>query len=78
MLSGKPYHVKIFKDYLPQILLSPFLNTMSHLNLSLRVASWIVFRYEKILHWYQLKINVHYRVLKISPALLSLKLHFFP
>ena len=27
---GKPYHFTFFKDCLPQILLSPFLNTLCH------------------------------------------------
>ena len=29
------YHLKYFKGCLPQILLGPFLNTLSHLELSL-------------------------------------------
>ena len=28
---GRPYHFKFFKGCLPQILLGPFLNTLSHL-----------------------------------------------
>ena len=28
---GRPYHFKIFKDCLPQILLGPFLNTLTHI-----------------------------------------------
>ena len=31
--GGRPYHVKFFKGYLPQILLSPFLNTLSQIFL---------------------------------------------
>ena len=30
-LSISPYHFKFFKDYLPQILLGPFLNTSSQI-----------------------------------------------
>ena len=30
---GKPYHFKLFKGFLPQILLGPFLNTLSQLML---------------------------------------------
>ena len=30
--SGRPYHFKLFKGCLPQILLGPFLNTLTHLN----------------------------------------------
>ena len=29
-----PYHFKSFKDFLPQIVLSPFLNTLSHMYLN--------------------------------------------
>ena len=29
---GRPYHVKFFKGRLPQILLGPFLNTLSHIS----------------------------------------------
>ena len=27
---GRPYHFKFFKGYLPQILLGPFFNTLTH------------------------------------------------
>ena len=30
---NRPYHFKFFKDCLAQILLSPFLNTLSHINI---------------------------------------------
>ena len=29
---GRPYHLKSFKGYFPQILLGPFFNTSSHLE----------------------------------------------
>ena len=29
---GRPYHFKFFKGCLPQILLGPFLNTLTHTN----------------------------------------------
>ena len=29
---GTPYHFKFFKGYLPQILIGPFLNTLSHMS----------------------------------------------
>ena len=32
--SSRPYHFKYFKGGLPQILLGPFLNTLSHINMS--------------------------------------------
>ena len=28
---GRPYHIKFFKGCLPQILLDPFLNTLTHI-----------------------------------------------
>ena len=28
---GRPYHFKVFKSCLPQILIDPFLNTLTHL-----------------------------------------------
>ena len=31
---SRPYHFKLFKDCLPQILLRPFLNTLSHISCS--------------------------------------------
>ena len=31
---GRPYHFKLFKDCLPQILLGPFLNTLTHMELA--------------------------------------------
>ena len=31
---SRPYHFKFFKCSLPQILLGPFLNTVSHINQS--------------------------------------------
>ena len=34
---NRPYHFKIFEDCLPQILLGPFLNTMTHTKRQLRV-----------------------------------------
>ena len=32
---SRPHHFKFFKDYLSQILLGPFLNTLTHLQLLL-------------------------------------------
>ena len=32
-LLSRPYHFKFFKGCLPQILLGPFLNTLSHMTL---------------------------------------------
>ena len=32
--SSRPYHFKYFKGCLPQILFGPFLNTLSHINMS--------------------------------------------
>ena len=32
--ESRPYHVKFFKACLPQILLGPFLNTLSQMNFS--------------------------------------------
>ena len=31
---GRPYHYKFFKDCFPEILLGPFLNTLTHLKLN--------------------------------------------
>ena len=31
---GRPYHFKFFKGCLPQILLGPFLNTLSHVKMA--------------------------------------------
>ena len=31
---GRPYHFKLFKGCLPQILLGPFLNTLPHMIMS--------------------------------------------
>ena len=31
VLLGRPYHFKFFKDCLPQILLGPFLKTLTHI-----------------------------------------------
>ena len=30
---SRPYHLKVFEDCLPQILIGPFLNTFSHIPL---------------------------------------------
>ena len=29
---GRPYHFKLFKGYLPYVLLGPFLNTLTHFS----------------------------------------------
>ena len=39
MRESKPYSLKCFKGYLPQILLGPFLSTLSHIKLLVMMSS---------------------------------------
>ena len=40
---GRPYHFKIFKGCLPQILLGPFLNTMTHFSLCISSLTYLYY-----------------------------------
>ena len=33
-VEGRPYHLKFFKGCLPQILLGPFLNILTHMTIN--------------------------------------------
>ena len=39
MRESRPYSLKCFKGYLPQILLGPFLSTLSHIKLLVMMSS---------------------------------------
>ena len=42
---NRPYHFKFFKGCLPQILLGPFLNTLTHILIKVSVSIWIFLQY---------------------------------
>ena len=43
---SRPYHFKFFKGCLPQILLSPFLNTLTHIFLNKHAEASDLFKYD--------------------------------
>ena len=60
---GRPYHLKIFEGYLPQILLGPFLNSLAHtmtLYLKQFVSHSVCLHLHRICSWSYAKCSYCY------------------
>ena len=57
---GRPYHFKIFKGCLPQILLGPFLNTMTHFSLYINSLTYLHYIHANLLfvHFLFFSLNI--------------------